>query len=71
MEGRYLPFKAMSLNVAHITSAYTSFVVVYLLSHVQFFATSWTMEPNRLLCPWDFPGKNTGVDCHFLLRASS
>ena len=21
-----------------------------------------------LLCPWDFPGKNTGVDCHFLLQ---
>ena len=21
----------------------------------------------RLLCPWDFPGKNTGVACHFLL----
>ena len=21
----------------------------------------------RLLCPWDFPGKNTGVSCHFLL----
>ena len=19
---------------------------------------------SRLLCPWDFPGKNTGVDCH-------
>ena len=19
-----------------------------------------------LLCPWDFPGKNTGVGCHFL-----
>ena len=19
----------------------------------------------RLLCPWDFPGKNTGVGCHF------
>ena len=24
--------------------------------------------PNRLLCPWDFPGKNTRVDCHFLLQ---
>ena len=24
------------------------------------------MEPTRLLCPWDFPGKNTGVGCHFL-----
>ena len=22
--------------------------------------------PTRLLCPWDFPGKNTGVGCHFL-----
>ena len=19
----------------------------------------------RLLCPWDFPGRNTGVDCHY------
>ena len=23
----------------------------------------------RLLCPWYSPGKNTGVDCHFLLQA--
>ena len=22
--------------------------------------------PARLLCPWDSPGKNTGVGCHFL-----
>ena len=22
----------------------------------------------RLLCPWHFPGKNTGVGCHFLLQ---
>ena len=26
------------------------------------------MEPARLLCPWNFPGKNTGVECHFLLQ---
>ena len=24
--------------------------------------------PARVLCPWDFPGKNTGVGCHFLLQ---
>ena len=24
--------------------------------------------PNRFLCPWDSPGKNTGVACHFLLQ---
>ena len=26
------------------------------------------LKPTRLLCPWDFPGKSTGVDCHFLLQ---
>ena len=26
------------------------------------------LEPTRLLCPWDFPGKNTGVGCCFLLQ---
>ena len=25
------------------------------------------LEPARLLCSRDFPGKNTGVCCHFLL----
>ena len=25
-------------------------------------------QPIRLHCPWDFPGKNTGVGYHFLLR---
>ena len=29
--------------------------------------TSWS-EATRLLCPWDFPGKNTGVGCHSLLQ---
>ena len=24
--------------------------------------------PTTLLCPWDFPGKSTGVGCHFLLQ---
>ena len=26
------------------------------------------LQPTRLLCPWDFPVKNTGVGCHFLLQ---
>ena len=24
------------------------------------------LQPTRLLCSWDFPGKDTGVGCHFL-----
>ena len=28
--------------------------------------SSWPhgLQPTRLLCPWDFPGKSTGVGCH-------
>ena len=32
---------------------------------VQLFEIAWS---TRLLCPWDSPGKNTGVDCHVLLQ---
>ena len=28
------------------------------------------LQPTRLLCPWNFPGKNTAVGYHFLLQAS-
>ena len=26
-------------------------------------------QPTRLCRPWDSPGKNTGVGCHFLLQS--
>ena len=29
---------------------------------------SESLQPTRLLCLWDFPGKNTGVGCHALLQ---
>ena len=31
---------------------------------------SWPhgLQPTRLLCPWDFPSKSTGLGCHCLLR---
>ena len=51
-----------------ICSSQTDFVViVQLLSHVQLFGTPRTVG-TRLLCPWDVPGNNTGVGCHFLLQ---
>ena len=36
-------------------------------SHVRLCATQ-RRQPIRLPRPWDSPGKNTGVGCHFLLR---
>ena len=29
------------------------------------------LKPSKPLCPWDFPGKNTGVGRHFLLFRGS
>ena len=29
------------------------------------------LQSSRLLCPWDFPGKSTGVGCHCLLQLLS
>ena len=26
------------------------------------------LQSTRFLCPWDFPGKDTGMACHFLLQ---
>ena len=42
-------------------SAYAG-LVVKLLSHLP----PHGLWPTRLLCPWDFPGKNAGVGCHLL-----
>ena len=28
----------------------------------------WIVDPARLLCPWNSPGKNTGVSCYALLQ---
>ena len=46
------------------------FILLLLLSH---FSRVWLCvthrrQPTRLTCPWDSPGKNTGVGCHFLLQ---
>ena len=51
----------------HLSCYSTLFVVVLVVK------SCWTLQPHRLqparlLCSWDFPGKNTGVVCHFLLQ---
>ena len=41
-------------------------VKVKSLSHVRLLVTH-RLQPTRLLCPWDFPGKSTGFGGHWLL----
>ena len=42
--------------------------VCVLLSHVQFFVTPMDCSPPGSSVHGVFPGKNTGVGCHFLLQ---
>ena len=35
------------------------------------FSNPVNCSPPRLHCPWNFPGKNTKLGCHFLLQLSS
>ena len=39
-----------------------------LLSRVRLLVTPWTVTCTKLLSPWDFPGKSTGVGCRFRLQ---
>ena len=40
----------------------------YVLSCIRLFVTPWIVALQVPLCLWDFPGKNTGVGCHFFLQ---
>ena len=60
-----------------VSSLSWGLVVYCLLSHILLLLTRFSRvrlcathrrQPTRLPCPWDSPGKNTGVGCHFLLQ---
>ena len=55
------------LRVSHFRDSVKLVVVVQSLSRVLLLQPHG-LQPTRLLCPWDFPGKNIGVDCRFLLQ---
>ena len=62
LQPRTLEWVAISFS-----SAWKWKLNVKLLSCAQLLATPWTAA-TRLLRPWDFPGKSTGVGCHCLLQ---
>ena len=61
LQARILEWVAISFY-----NAWKLNVKVKLLSRVRLLATPWTAA-TRLLFPWDFPGKSTGVGSHCLL----
>ena len=57
------PSRSISINTLSCTVDSRSVVPDSLQRH--------ELEPVRLLCPWGFSGKNTGVGCHAMLQYSS
>ena len=55
----FASFSFLSKNVNYFTCSVCVCVFMCVLNYVQLFAH---------LCPWNFPGKNTGVGCHFILQ---
>ena len=64
-----LPSQQPSLLHSFYFPAYSPLVLAYSATSVMS-DSLWThgLYPARLLCPWAFPGKNTGVGGHFLLQ---
>ena len=70
----YLPWLPQLLYVMYLNQCRTSQVQTVIItcmlsrfSCVRLFATLG-LQPTRLLCPWDSPGKNTEMGCHALLQ---
>ena len=67
-----MPFAAMWMELEIISKSYLE---KHILSTCVLVAQSCPQSlqphglgPTKLLCPWNSPGKNTGVGCHFLLQ---
>ena len=65
LQARTLEWVAISFS-----NAWKYKVKVKSLCHVWLLAPHG-LQPTRLLRPWDFPGKNIGVGCHFLLHTKA
>ena len=61
-------FSVFSLDTFFCALTYYMCVCVWSHSVVSDSLRPCGLHPARLLCPWDSPGKNTGVGCHFLLQ---
>ena len=55
--------------ILYDTSCVCVCVCTRVSAHAQLLSWAWLfVQPTRLLCPWGFPGKNSGVNCHYLFQ---
>ena len=61
----------MKKEEQHLGSFCALWICVRVCSAVSDSLKPHRLQPARLPCPWDSPGKSTRVGCHFLLQRSS
>ena len=61
--------KVVTFAIANerFSKSYLALLLLLLLSHFSR-VLPHRRQPTKLPCPWDSPGKNTGVGCHILLQ---
>ena len=71
-QARVLEWVAIAFSISVLYSGISKLSILYLcvFSCSFMFNSLWLcgLQPARLLCPWNSPGKNTGVSCYFLLQ---
>ena len=67
----WFPWQCLSNNLSPEFSLQTTSVSTHVCSTTFNSLQLHGWQPTRLLCPWDFPGKKTGVGCHFLPQGHS
>ena len=69
----FFRYTAKSLSYIYITEYWVEFPVLYsrsslTISFIYSIVQTHGHQPTRLFCPWNFPGKSTGVGYPFLLQ---
>ena len=64
----YIPMATTSPSCNSFVHIILCFLLLFSLQVVSDSLWPHGLQPTRLLCPWDSPGKNAGVGCHFLLK---
>ena len=67
----FLPISCQSGGFCFCFPCLPVLLLLVLLFNLKVVSNSWVLrglQPTRLLCPGDFPGKNIGVGCHYLLH---
>ena len=69
LSGKRDLWNMLVFHKSKLFSLYGSFCGVHMcVQSLQLFPTLCNTMDCRLLCPWDSPGKNTGVGCHAVLQ---